>query len=234
MAKNKVKYSDGSALELTHKTFEALQYFLLKASNKLAREKGACEWFHETTYAKGILPIDTYKKDVDAFANFPLQYDWESLRADILKYGLRNSTLTALMPSETSSQVSNATNGIEPPRSFVSIKGNKTSGYKKQVVPEFETLKDYYELAFDMPSNTGFLQLIGVMQKFVDQSISANTYYKPANFEGASVPMKVLMKDLTDSYRFGLKTLYYHNTHSSDDETVDAFVDDCEGGACKI
>jgi ribonucleoside-diphosphate reductase alpha chain len=234
LAKNKVKYSDGSAIELTHKTFEALQYFLLKASNKLAREKGACEWFHETTYAKGILPIDTYKKDLDNFANIPLQYDWETLRADIVKYGLRNSTLTALMPSETSSQVSNATNGIEPPRSFVSVKGNKTSGYKKQVVPEFERLKDYYELAFDMPSNTGFLQLIGVMQKFVDQSISANTYYKPANFEGSSVPMKVLMKDLTDSYKFGLKTLYYHNTHSSDDESLDAFVDDCEGGACKI
>jgi len=163
-----------------------------------------------------------------------LQYDWETLRADILKYGLRNSTLTALMPSETSSQVSNATNGIEPPRSFVTVKGNKTSGYKKQVVPEFERLKDYYELAFDMPSNTGLLQLIGVMQKFVDQSISANTYYKPANFEGSAVPMKILMKDLTDAYKFGLKTLYYHNTHSSDDESVDAFADDCEGGACKI
>lgn len=234
LAKNKVKYSDGSAIDLTHRTFEALQYFLLKASNKLAREKGACEWFSETTYAKGILPIDTYKKDIDNFANVPLQYDWETLRADIKKYGLRNSTLTALMPSETSSQVSNATNGIEPPRSFVSVKGNKTSGYKKQVVPEFKELKNYYELAFDMPSNTGFLQLIGVMQKFVDQSISANTYYKPANYDGA-VPMKILMKDLTDSYKFGLKTLYYHNTHSSDDESLDAFADDgCEGGACKI
>ncbi len=124
-AKHGKRYSDGSANNLTHKTFEAIQYYLLKASNELAKEQGACPWFNETTYAKGILPIDTYKKDLDAIANEPLHYDWEALRESIKTHGLRNSTLSALMPSETSSQISNATNGIEPPRGYVSIKASK-------------------------------------------------------------------------------------------------------------
>ncbi|HHR4466929.1 TPA: class 1a ribonucleoside-diphosphate reductase subunit alpha, partial [Salmonella enterica] len=141
LAKNGKRYSDGSANNLTHKTFEAIQYYLLKASNELAKEQGACPWFNETTYAKGILPIDTYKKDLDAIVNEPLHYDWEQLRESIKTHGLRNSTLSALMPSETSSQISNATNGIEPPRGYVSIKASK-DGILRQVVPDYEHLKD--------------------------------------------------------------------------------------------
>lgn len=234
LAKHGVKYSDGSALGLTHRTFEAIQYYLLKASVKLAEEFGACPSFHETTYAQGILPIDTYKKDLDALCQEPLHLDWESLREQIKTTGLRNSTLTALMPSETSSQISNATNGIEPPRGLVSVKASK-DGILKQVVPEYAELKDKYELLWQMPSNDGYLHLVGVMQKFVDQAISANTSYDPSRFEGGRVPMKQLLKDLLTAYKFGLKTLYYHNTRDgAADAQNDMQEDDCAGGACKI
>ncbi|MBU2320633.1 MAG: ribonucleoside-diphosphate reductase subunit alpha, partial [Gammaproteobacteria bacterium] len=232
LAKNGVKYSDGSANELTHKTFEAIQYFLLKASNKLAKEFGPCLAFNETTYSKGILPIDSYKKEIDNIVSNELFYDWETLRTEIVTHGLRNSTLTALMPSETSSQISNATNGIEPPRGFVSVKASK-DGILKQVVPEFERLKDSYELLWTIPSNDGYLQLVGIMQKFVDQAISANTNYDPQKFESQKVPMKVILKDLLTAYKLGVKTLYYHNTRDgADDKQED--MDDCAGGACKI
>tara|TARA_B100000519_G_scaffold201930_1_gene218824 strand:- start:919 stop:3240 length:2322 start_codon:yes stop_codon:yes gene_type:complete len=250
LAKNGVKYSDFSANSLVHKTFEAMQYHLLKASNNLAKEKGACPKFNETTYSQGILPIDTYKKDLDAICNEPLHLDWESLRKDIVEHGLRNSTLSALMPSETSSQISNATNGIEPPRGHISVKSSK-DGVLKQVVPEYERLKDQYELLWDIPSNDGYLQLCGIMQKFVDQTISANTSYNPSMYENGKVPMRLLLKDLLTAYKLGVKTLYYHNTR---DGAADAPVesttataskpaaqevvieedDDCAGGACKI
>lgn len=250
LAKNGVKYSDFSANSLVHKTFEAMQYHLLKASNNLAKEKGACPKFNETTYSQGILPIDTYKKDLDAICNEPLHLDWEGLRKDIVEYGLRNSTLSALMPSETSSQISNATNGIEPPRGHISVKSSK-DGVLKQVVPEYERLKDQYELLWDIPSNDGYLQLCGIMQKFVDQTISANTSYNPSKYENGKVPMRLLLKDLLTAYKLGVKTLYYHNTR---DGAADAPVesttttaskpaaqevvieedDDCAGGACKI
>lgn len=232
LAKNNVRYSDGSANELTHKTFEAIQYYLLKASNQIAKEKGPCLAFDQTTYAKGILPIDTYKKDIDKLCSSELYYDWETLRKDIVEHGLRNSTLSALMPSETSSQIHNATNGIEPPRGFVSIKASK-DGILKQVVPEFERLKDKYELLWSIPSNDGYLALVGIMQKFVDQGISANTNYDPSRFESSKVPMKVLLKDLLTAYKLGLKTLYYHNTRDGADDQQDD-IDDCESGACKI
>ena len=250
LAKNGVKYSDFSANSLVHKTFEAMQYHLLKASNNLAKEKGACPKFNETTYSQGILPIDTYKKDLDAICNEPLHLDWESLRKDIVEHGLRNSTLSALMPSETSSQISNATNGIEPPRGHISVKSSK-DGVLKQVVPEYERFKDQYELLWDIPSNDGYLQLCGIMQKFVDQTISANTSYNPSMYENGKVPMRLLLKDLLTAYKLGVKTLYYHNTR---DGAADAPVesttataskpaaqevvieedDDCAGGACKI
>lgn len=234
LAKNGVKYSDGSALGLTHRTFEAIQYYLLKASVKLAEEFGPCPSFNETTYSQGILPIDTYKKDLDALCQEPLHLDWEGLREEIKTKGLRNSTLTALMPSETSSQISNATNGIEPPRGLVSVKASK-DGILKQVVPEYAELKDKYELLWQMPSNDGYLHLVGVMQKFVDQAISANTSYDPTRFEGGRVPMKQLLKDLLTAYKFGLKTLYYHNTRDgAADAQNDMQEDDCAGGACKI
>ena len=237
LAKNGVKYSDGSANGLTHRTFEAIQYHLLKASVELAKEKGACPAFNETTYAQGILPIDSYKKDLDAICDEPLHLDWETLRNEITTHGLRNSTLTALMPSETSSQISNATNGIEPPRGFVSVKASK-DGILKQVVPEYQALKDQYELLWRIPSNDGYLHLVGIMQKFVDQSISANTNYDPSAQANGKVPMKLLLKDLLTAYKYGLKTLYYHNTRdgASDDQNDAAVVedDDCAGGGCKI
>ncbi|GKW12215.1 MULTISPECIES: class 1a ribonucleoside-diphosphate reductase subunit alpha [Pectobacterium] len=238
LAKNGVRYSDGSANGLTHKTFEAIQYYLLKASNVLAREQGACPWFNETTYSQGILPIDTYKRDLDAICNEPLHLDWEALRKDIKAYGLRNSTLSALMPSETSSQISNATNGIEPPRGHISVKASK-DGILRQVVPEYETLKDAYELLWDMPNNDGYLQLVGLMQKFVDQAISSNTNYDPSRFPSGRVPMKQLLKDLVTAYKFGVKTLYYQNTRDGAEDVQDDLLaepqdDGCEGGACKI
>ncbi|TNI01085.1 ribonucleoside-diphosphate reductase subunit alpha [Aeromonas jandaei] len=234
LAKNGARYSDGSGLALTHRTFEAIQYYLLKASVQLAREFGPCPLFGETTYAQGILPIDTYKKDLDSLCNEPLHLDWESLREEIKSVGLRNSTLTALMPSETSSQISNATNGIEPPRGLVSVKASK-DGILKQVVPEYDRLKDQYELLWKQPSVDGYLQLVGIMQKFVDQAISANTNYDPARFEGNKVPMKQLLKDLLTAYKYGLKTLYYHNTRDgADDAQTDLQDDGCAGGACKI
>ena len=234
LAKNGVRYSDDSALGLTHRTFEAMQYYLLKASVNLAKEYGVCPLFNQTVYSQGKLPIDTYKKDLDAVCNEPLHYDWENLRADIVKYGLRNSTLTALMPSETSSQIANATNGIEPPRGLVTVKASK-DGILKQVVPEFETLKDAYETLWQLPGNEGYLKLVGVMQKFVDQSISANTAYDPNKFEGSKVSMKQMLKDLLTAYKYGVKTLYYHNTRDGADDTQTDIQDDgCAGGACKI
>ncbi|WP_291973071.1 class 1a ribonucleoside-diphosphate reductase subunit alpha [Candidatus Symbiopectobacterium sp.] len=238
LAKNGVRYSDGSANNLTHNTFEAIQYYLLQASNELAREQGACPWFDQATYARGVLPIDTYKRDLDGICSEPLHYDWEALRDSIKTHGLRNSTLSALMPSETSSQISNATNGIEPPRGHISIKASK-DGILRQVVPDYETLKDAYELLWEMPNNDGYLQLVGLMQKFVDQAISANTNYDPARFPSGKVPMKQLLTDLLTAYKFGLKTLYYQNTRdgaedAQEDILADAQDDGCGGGACKI
>lgn len=247
LAKNSVRYSDGSANALTHKTFEAIQYYLLKASNNLAKEQGPCPWFNQTTYSQGILPIDTYKRDLDSFCQEPLHLDWESLRTSIQTHGLRNSTLSALMPSETSSQISNATNGIEPPRGHISIKASK-DGILKQVVPDYELLKNQYELLWDMPSNEGYLKLVAIMQKFVDQSISSNTNYDPKRFPGDKVPMRQLITDLLTAYKYGIKTLYYHNTRDGADDVQEdirendlptlvdiseAGDDDCEGG-CKI
>ena len=240
LAKNNVRYSDGSANNLTHKTFEAIQFYLLKASNELAKEKGACPWFNETTYSQGIMPIDTYKKDLDDICNEPLYLDWDNLRKQIKRYGLRNSTLSALMPSETSSQISNATNGIEPPRGHISIKASK-DGILRQVVPEYERLKNQYEFLWEIPNNDGYLQLVGLMQKFIDQSISSNTNYDPQRFINGKVPMKQLLKDLLTAYKFGIKTLYYQNTRDgADDAHVDVDTETviqdtyCESGACKI
>lgn len=233
LAKNNTRYSDDGAISLTHRTFEAFQYYLLQASNQLAKEKGACPWFDQTTYSQGILPIDTYKKDLDGICQESLHYNWESLRQDIKTYGLRNSTLSALMPSETSSQITNATNGIEPPRGLVSVKASK-DGILKQVVPDIENLADKYELLWQMPDNTGYLKLVGIMQKFIDQSISTNTNYDPRKFENNKVPMSIMTKDLLTAYKYGLKTLYYHNTRDGADDTQSDLDDGCAGGACKL
>ncbi|GHE90471.1 class 1a ribonucleoside-diphosphate reductase subunit alpha [Thalassotalea profundi] len=234
LAKNGVFYSNGSANNLTHRTFEAIQYYLLKASNELAKEQGACPKFNETRLSQGILPIDTYKREIDKITAEPLHLDWEALRASIKEHGVRNSTVSALMPSETSSQISNATNGIEPPRGLISVKASK-DGTLKQVVPEYETLKGNYELLWNIPSNEGYLELVGIMQKFVDQTISANTNYDPAKYDGGKVPVKQILQDILTAYKLGIKTLYYHNTR---DGAADSHIEqedaDCEGGACKI
>jgi ribonucleoside-diphosphate reductase alpha chain len=233
LAKNGVKYSDGSANQLTHDLFEHLQYYGLKASCNLAKEKGACGYFDQTNYAKGLLPIDTYKKTVDDLVKPEYKLDWEWLRGEIKKYGLRNSTITALMPCETSSQVTNSTNGIEPPRGLVSVKASK-DGLMKQVVPDIERLANNYEKLWDFPSNKGYIDLVSIMQKFVDQSISANTSYDPEKFEDNKVPVKVILKDMAYAYRMGVKTLYYHNTRDHANSSYKEKESNCIGGACSI
>ena len=212
LAKHKVQYSDPNAWKLVHDLTEAFQYYLLKASNELAKERGACDAFDRTKYADGILPIDTYKKDVDAVVENKLNYDWSALRKDITEYGLRHSTLSAQMPSESSSVVSNATNGIEPPRGYLSVKKSK-KGPLKQIVPQYQSLKQYYTLLWDMPSNEGYINVVAVMQKFFDQAISGNWSYNPTQFDDNEVPMSVMIKDLLNTYKLGWKTSYYQNTY---------------------
>jgi ribonucleoside-diphosphate reductase, alpha subunit len=231
LAKNGAKYGDEKGLELTHETFEAFQYYLLKASNKLAKEVSKCKAFDQTTYSQGILPIDTYKKDLDQVCNTKLLYDWENLRKEIKEHGLRNSTLSAIAPTETSSQVSNATNGIEPPRDFISVKASK-DGILKQVVPEYERLKDNYQLLWSIKDNKSILNSVAVMQKFVDQTISTNTNYDPKNYEGEKVPMKLLLSDLLYAYKMGIKTFYYHNTRDGASDKQEDIEDECT--SCKI
>ena len=212
LARQKVQYNDPQAWKLVHDLTEAFQYYLLKASNGLAKERGACEYFNRTKYSDGILPIDTYKKDVDTLVANKLNYDWESLRADIKEHGLRHSTLSAQMPSESSSVVSNATNGIEPPRGYLSVKKSK-KGPLKQIVPQYQTLKNYYTLLWDMPSNEGYINVVSVMQKFFDQAISGNWSYNPTHFPDNEVPMSVMLQDLLNTYKYGWKTSYYQNTY---------------------
>ena len=212
LAKNKVYYDSKEAWKLVHDLSEAFQYYLLKASNTLAQERGACEYFDRTKYSDGILPIDTYKKDVDDIVKNKLNYDWKTLRNNIKEHGLRHSTLSAQMPSESSSVVSNATNGIEPPRGYLSVKKSK-KGPLKQIVPQYQTLKNHYTLLWDMPSNEGYINIVAVMQKFFDQAISGNWSYNPTHFENNEVPMSVMMQDLLNTYKYGWKTSYYQNTY---------------------
>ena len=221
LAKNGLKYSERAAAQMVHDLTEAFQYYLLKSSNELAKEKGACGYFNRTKYSDGILPIDTYKKDVDDIVGNELKYDWEALRDDIIRYGLRNSTLSAQMPSESSSVVSNATNGIEPPRAFLSIKKSK-KGVLKQIVPQYTTLKNVYTLLWDMESNHGYINIVAVMQKFFDQAISGNWSYNPENYPDNEVPVSVMAEDFLNTYKYGWKTSYYQNTYDikkdADDE----------------
>lgn len=233
LTKNGKRIKDGSGLELTHQTFEALQYYLLKSSVQLAKEKGTCLGFKDTKYARGILPIDTYKKDIDAFAPFDLRYDWESLREEIQEFGLRNATLSTQFPSESSSQVSNATNGIDIPRSPLTIKASK-DGILKQIVPEYEKLKDQYEYLWDDNNNQGFLKIVAIIQKFMDQAISTNTRYNPTIMPNGKVPMKLMLQELLLAYKWGVKTLYYHHTNDGSNDTQDSLDDGCAGGACKL
>ena len=220
LAKHGVKYDDPSAWQLVHDLTESFQYYLIKATTLLAREKGACEYSHRTKYGQGILPIDTYKKDVDELVPNNLKYDWEALREEVKKYGVRNSTLSAQMPSESSSVVSNATNGIEPPRGYLSVKKSK-KGPLKQIVPQFGTLKNNYTLLWDMPSNRGYINIVAVMQKFFDQAISGNWSYNPENYPNNEVPVSVMAQDLLTCWKYGWKTAYYQNTYDIKTDEVE-------------
>jgi len=245
LAKLGFNYDSQEAWDAVHGLSESFQYYLLKASNKVAKEKGACEYFNRTKYSDGILPIDTYKKDVDEISSIPLQHDWETLRSEIQTYGLRHSTLSAQMPSESSSVVSNATNGIEPPRGFMSIKKSK-KGPLKQIVPQYQTLKNNYTLLWDMSGNRGYINVVAVMQKFFDQAISGNWSYNPENYADNEVPVSVMAQDLLTTYKYGWKTSYYQNTYDAKTDEVkeptslDNLIqdllkvgeDDCE--SCKI
>ena len=246
LAKLGFNYDTQEAWDAVHQLSESFQYFLLKASNEVAKEKGACEYFNRTKYSQGILPIDTYKKDVDEVSSVPLQHDWEVLRQSIKEFGLRHSTLTAQMPSESSSVVSNATNGIEPPRGFLSIKKSK-KGPLKQIVPQYQHLKNNYTLLWDMPSNRGYINIVAVMQKFFDQAISGNWSYNPENYANNEVPVSVMAQDMLTCFKLGHKTAYYQNTYDNktdevkeDKVSIDDLVkelleggeEDCE--SCKI
>jgi len=221
LAKNGYNYGDAEAWKLVHDLTEAFQYNLIKSTVQLAKEKGACEYSDNTKYSHGILPIDTYKKDVDEIVPNELHYDWETLRNDVKKYGVRNSTLSAQMPSESSSVVCNATNGIEPPRDYLSVKKSK-KGPLKQIVPSYNTLKNNYTLLWEMPSNIGYINIVAVMQKFFDQAISGNWSYNPQQYEGAEVPTSVMAQDLLTTYKYGWKTSYYQNTYDNKSDDVDA------------
>ena len=214
LAKLGYNYDSQEAFDAVHKLSESFQYYLLKSSNKIAQEKGWCTDFGRTKYAEGILPIDTYKKDVDEIVPNDLSLDWGSLREDILAHGLRHSTLSAQMPSESSSVVSNATNGIEPPRDYLSVKKSK-KGPLKQIVPQYNTLKNNYTLLWDMPSNDGYIKIVSVMQKFFDQAISGNWSYNPENYPDNEVPVSEMAKDLLTTYKYGWKTSYYQNTYDA-------------------
>ena len=220
LAKHKVGYNDQEAHQMVHDLTEAFQYYLLKASNQLAIEYGPCGYFDRTKYADGILPIDTYKKDVDDIVPNELKYDWESLRGSITTHGLRNSTLSAQMPSESSSVVSNATNGIEPPRGYLSTKKSK-KGPLKQIVPQYNTHKSHYTLLWDMESNDGYIKVVSVMQKFFDQAISGNWSYNPENYPDNEVPVSVMARDLLTTYKYGWKTSYYQNTYDNKTDEVE-------------
>ena len=207
-------YEMKTAWKEVDKLTEAFQYYLLKSSNQLAKEKGQCKDFNKTKYSDGILPIDTYKKEVDEIISRKLSYKWEELRKDIKEFGLRHSTLSAQMPSESSSVVCNATNGIEPPRDYLSVKKSK-KGTLKQVVPDYKRLKNSYTLLWDMKSNEGYINIVAVMQKYFDQAISGNWSYNPEHYEEGQVPLSIMAQDLLNTYKLGWKTSYYQNTYDS-------------------
>ena len=230
LAKNKVKYDSPEAWKMVHNLTESFQYYLLQASNALAIEKGPCGYFNKTKYSEGTLPIDTYKQEVDEIVPNELRHDWDTLRLAIQKGGLRHSTLSAQMPSESSSVVCNATNGIEPPRDYLSVKKSK-KGPLKQIVPGYNQLKNFYTLLWDMPSNEGYIKVTAVMQKFFDQAISGNWSYNPEQYPENEVPVSVMAHDFLTTYKYGWKTSYYQNTYDAKkdaDEDLDQKKDALE------
>ena len=240
LARNDLRYSDidSRGLALLHEYLEGWSYYLIKASVDLAIERGSCEKTTETKYWTGKFPIDTYKKDVDELVKPVYKMDWDGLRKVVTKSGIRNSTLMAIMPAETSAQVSNSTNGIEPPRSLVSVKQSK-DGVMKQVVPEIRKLKNKYDLLWNQKSPEGYLKICAVIQKFVDQGISVNTSYNPHHYEGEQIPMSELIKHVVMFYKYGGKQLYYFNTADNAGEVVlpeleASITEDADCDSCKI
>jgi ribonucleoside-diphosphate reductase alpha chain len=246
-AKNNMTYSDQEAWQLIHETMEAVQFYGIKASVELSKRKGPCRLFERTKYGQGLLPIDHYNKNVDDIVKPTYNLDWEWLRNEVTTHGMRNATITALMPAETSAKIVNATNGVEPVRSLVTVKGNK-SNISKQVVPEINRLKNKYDLLWDMKDQSGIIRTMATIQKFVDQSISTNLSYNPALFPDNKIPMSVLLKDMLLCNKYGIKTLYYHNTRDGRDDdmqdttpavdmetpTVDIIQDDEECDSCTL
>lgn len=238
LAKKEVGYNSTEGRDLIHVYMEKFQFELLKASNQLAKEKGACDAFDRTKYADGIMPIDTYNKNTDELITVGITNNWEQLRLDIKKYGLRNSTLSAIPPAASSSIVSNSTAGIDPPRKLLIAKTSKY-GPLKQLVPDFEQLENKYQTAWNI-NNVDYAKMVSIIQKFVDQSISTNQYYVVSNYEGGRVPVKQIIKDESIAYKYGIKTLYYLNTHdnsgeSSQEKAQEVYLEEaCEGGACSV
>lgn len=219
LAKNGLSYSD-EALPICHRMFESIQYYLLEASNNLAKELGKSNWFHETKYSDGVLPIDTYKKDVDDICNEPYLHDWEELRKSIQQYGLRHGALTAQMPCESSSLVGNMTNGVDKVRSLLTIKQSRANSLPI-LAPEVSELANKYDMLWEQESNKGLINILAVMQKFFDQAISTNLSYNPAKYPNSEVPMSLLVQELLYAYKMGLKTLYYHYTNKTVDVTTE-------------
>ena len=242
LAKNDTNYTDPN-LELVDEWAEAWSYYLIKASNNLAKEIGACPKSNETKYGHGVVPIDTRKIEIDELVKHTERMDWKSLREDLKEYGIRNSTVMALMPAETSAQISNSTNGIEPPRSLVSVKQSK-HGVLKQVVPEYRRLQNKYDLLWDQKSPEGYLKIVAILQKYVDQGISVNTSYNPVFFEDEKIPMSVMIQHLLMFYKYGGKQLYYFNTFDgqgeldinklNEEQLAPGDLDDEDCDSCKI
>lgn len=231
LAKNKLFYSDPNSLKLVHEIMEKIQWHLISASCDLAKEKGKCDKFEDTKYAQGLLPIDWYKKTVDELIEPTYVMDWEALRERVKQYGLRHSTLSAIMPCESSSVIQNSTNGIEPVRSLLLHKKAK-NGVLKQLVPNYHMRKNYYTLAWDMRDNKAIMNIAAVIQKFVDMSMSTNLYYNYSHYDGGNIPLSVIIKDQIYGYKYGLKNFYYCNTPDGDGETEKGM--NCESGACAI
>ncbi len=246
LAKNDLSYTDPAALPVVDRWAQHWSYYLIRASAELAIEQGACPKSNETRYHDGVLPVDTYKSEVDELVPHQDHVNWQGLRELLKNTGIRNSTLMALMPAETSAQISNSTNGIEPPRSYVSIKQSK-DGALKQVVPEYRRLKNKYELLWDQRSPEGYLKIMAVLQKYIDQGISVNTSYNPQFYEDEKIPMSEMLKHLIMCYKYGTKQLYYFNTYDGqgeidvdrmmkkDDVLIEIEVsDDADCDSCKI
>lgn len=217
IAKMGFKYSDDSALTTLDEYAEAWSYYMIRASVDLAMEKGAPQGSAESKYSKGIVPIDTRKTDTDELVGYNERLPWDKLRKDLRQHGIRNTTLLACMPSEASSLISNSTNGIEPPRSLISVKQSK-DGVMKQVVPEYRRLKNRYELLWDQKSPEGYLKIVAVLQRWMDQTISANTSYNPAFYPEGQLPMSEMLRHMLLMYKWGIKTAYYFNVLDGQDE----------------